>query len=412
MTETEVGTDAGAAPATKASQRGAFSSDAILSIYLPALILALGAGIALPSIPALAKSFDVSFGVASGVVTAFLIGNLAGAIPSGWLIDRYGRRAVLIAGPLLTAATALLVAFAQTFPELIVLRFINGFAAQMWLMARLTAISRRADAGQRGRQVAWMFGMDNSGKLTGPALGGFIAAQWGPQAPFIAYALLALLALAPTIRFGERRTRKDRAAREADRAAARAIPLWRLLTPRLAYFAIALFAGLTRGPIQADLLHLYAAFEYGLGPQAIGYLATAGAAVAWPIGFVAGWMLDRLGRRRTMIPGFVGVALAMAAMAVAAFTQMSLFLFVALFLLVLGCESITNGSVQTIGADVAPTEARGSFLGLWRFVGQSGSALSPIVFALLADQVNYGSSFLFVAASAAVVAALVARCVK
>jgi len=29
----------------------------------------LGAGIVLPSIPALAKSFDVGFGVASGVVT-------------------------------------------------------------------------------------------------------------------------------------------------------------------------------------------------------------------------------------------------------------------------------------------------------------------------------------------------------
>jgi MFS family permease len=282
----------------------------------------------------------------------------------------------------------------------------------MWLMARLTAIARRADAGQRGRLVAWMFCMDNSGKLTGPALGGFIAAQWGPHAPFIGYAVLALLALAPTLRFGERRARKDRAAREADRAAARAVPLWRLLAPRLPYFAIALCAGLTRGPIQADLLHLYAAFEYGLGPQAIGYLATAGAAVAWPIGFVAGWMLDRLGRRRTMVPGFVGVALAMAAMAVSASMQMGLVWYVALFLAVLGFESVTNGSVQTIGADVAPPEARGAFLGLWRFVGQSGSALSPIAFALLADEVSYGASFLFVAACATIVAALVMRCMR
>ena len=38
--------------------------------------------------------------------------------------------------------------------------------------------------------------------------------------------------------------------------------------------------------------------------------------------------------------------------------------------------------------------------------GQGGVALSPILFALLADQVSYGSSFLFIAACASVVAFL------
>ena len=65
--------------------------------------------------------------------------------------------------------------------------------------------------------------------------------------------------------------------------------------------------------------------------------------------------------------------------------------------------------MQTIGADVAPPEARGTFLGLWRFTGQGGAAISPIVFALLADQLNYTSSFLFTAASAAMVAFLLIR---
>ena len=91
----------------KKSKGGAVSWDAFLATYLPALILALGTGIALPAIPILAKSFDISFGVASGIVTSFMIGNLAGTLPSGWLIDRFGRRPVLIAGPLLSAATAL-----------------------------------------------------------------------------------------------------------------------------------------------------------------------------------------------------------------------------------------------------------------------------------------------------------------
>lgn len=91
----------------------AVSWDALLSTYLPAFLLALGAGIVLPVIPALAQSFDVSFGLASGVVTAFVIGNLAATLPSGWLIDHFGRRPVIIGGPLLTAATSLLIVFAE-----------------------------------------------------------------------------------------------------------------------------------------------------------------------------------------------------------------------------------------------------------------------------------------------------------
>lgn len=394
------------AAARKPQGQTAVSWDAFLSTYLPALVLALGTGIALPAVPTLAKSFEVSFGVASGVVTAFLLGNVAGTIPSGWLIDRFGRRPVLIGGPLLTAVTAFLVALTHSFTQLLILRFFSGCAAQMWLMARLAAISHGAAARERGRLVSWMFGMDNSGRLAGPMVGGFIAATWGARAPFVAYGFLALLALVPTAMFAEDTPRRDRSTHVKTGASSPALSLRQIVLPRLVYFAVALFSGLTRGPVQADLLHLYAAFAYNLGPEQIGYLATAAAVLSWPIGFLAGWIMDRFGRKRTMVPGFGGVALAMAALAVAAFVHLSLAWYVVLFLFGVTMQALTSGSIQTLGADVAPPEARGIFLGLWRFAGQGGVALSPIVFAVLADQVNYGSSFVFTAASAAIVAFL------
>jgi MFS family permease len=374
-------------------------------------VLALGTGIALPAVPTLAKSFGVSFGAASGVVTSFLIGNLLGTLPAGWLIDRFGRRVVMIGGPLLTSLGAFLVALAHSFPELLVLRFLDGIAAQLWLMGRLAAISHGTAAGQRGREVSWMFGMNNTGKLAGPVLGGFIAAAWGPRATFIAYGVLALLALVPTSALAEDTPHHSRAERRAMKAQAgvRRPTIREIVRPRLVYFAVALFAGLTRGPLSADLLHLYAAFAYHLGPRQIGYLATGAAALSLPIGFVAGWMMDRFGRKRTMVPGFTGVMIAMAALAVSAYAMLPLAWYVALFLLVVLTQSLTGGSIQTVGADVAPPEARGMFLGLWRFTGQGGQSLSPIAFALLADQVDYGSAFLFTAASAGVVAFLLVR---
>lgn len=384
----------------------AVSWDAFMSTYLPALVLAIGTGVALPAVPTLAKSFGVSFGVASGVVTAFLLGNVAATIPSGWLIDRFGSRVILISGPLLTSAVGIMVAFVHSFPELLVLRFFGGCAAQMWVMARLAAISHGAPPAQRGRMVSWMFGMDGTGRLAGPIVGGFIASGWGPRAPFLVYAAMALVALVPTSTLAKDTPRRSRAK---SGTATPSLSLRQIVMPRLVYFGVALFAGLTRGPITADLLHLYAAFAYHLGPKQIGYLATAGAVLSWPIGFISGWMMDRFGRKRTMVPGFVGVAIAMTALAASAFLQLSLAWYVALFLFGVALQAMTGGSIQTVGADVAPPEARGTFLGIWRFTGQGGNALSPIIFALLADQVNYGTSFLFTAASAAVVAFLLIR---
>lgn len=390
----------------------ALSFKALLVTYLPALVLGLGAGIALPAVPTLAKSFDVSFGVASFVVTAHLMGNLAGTLPTGWLIDRFGRRSVMIAGPLLTSLAALLVWFATSFSELLILRFIGGFASQMWLMGRLAAISQGASPDQRGRQVSWMFGMDNTGMLAGPLVGGLIASIWGPAAPFLAYAFIALLALAPTLIFREQQLAPAAAKKAASPHPAKepqphAFSLGEIVRPRLAFFGIALFAGLTRGPISAGLLYLYAAFAYDLGPAEIGYLATAAAFISWPIGFIAGWMMDRFGRKRTMIPGFGGVGLSMILMAGSAFAQSPYMMFVAIFFFAVAMQALTGGSVQTIGADVAPAQGRGRFLGLWRFTGQGGAALSPIIFAIVVDQVNYGSAFLFTAAAGLMVAFLV-----
>jgi MFS family permease len=96
-------------------------------------------------------------------------------------------------------------------------------------------------------------------------------------------------------------------------------------------------------------------------------------------------------------------------LAVTALLHLSLAWYVTAFLAGVATQSMTGGSVQTIGADVAPPQARGMFLGLWRFTGQVGQTTSPIVFAFLASTLGYGSSFVFIAAAAATTATLLIK---
>jgi MFS family permease len=387
------------------SEAAAFSVESLLSTYLPALVLALGIGIALPAIPTLAKSYNVGFGMASAVITAFLVGQLVGTIPTGWLIDRFGRRKVMIAGPLLTSAMAFLVLTSTSFPQLVIYRFIDGFASQMWLLGRIAVISERGRPNQRGRQVSWMFGMDSLGRLTGPLVGGIIAANWGPRAPFAAYGFLALLTVIPVLIYVTD-SPAHLARRRGEGESRPRVSIRELIMPRMAFFAVALFASIARGPLFADLFHLYAAFTYNLSARSIGFLATGASSLTLPASFLSGYLLDRFGRRQTMIPGYIWVTVAMVGIAATAYFHLSLWWYVAAFLFTVASNALTGGSIQTLGTDVAPPEARGMFLGLWNFTGRTGTALSPIAFAYIADQAGYPISFLVIAAAALVVALL------
>jgi MFS family permease len=64
------------------------------------------------------------------------VSEAACPIPTGLLLDRVGRRPILLVGPVLAAASSFLIAAARSFPELLVYRFIGRWAAQMWRESR------------------------------------------------------------------------------------------------------------------------------------------------------------------------------------------------------------------------------------------------------------------------------------
>src|SRR3954466_8103844 len=118
-----------------------YSRENFLSLYLPAIVLALGQGVAAPALPIFAKSFDVTFGTASLVFIVYMVGAMLATIPTGYLIDRIGRRKIVLAGPILLGVSSLLVATSQSFEMLLLWRLVGGAAQQMWQLARLAMIA-------------------------------------------------------------------------------------------------------------------------------------------------------------------------------------------------------------------------------------------------------------------------------
>ena len=393
-------------------QAGLGSWNILLTLHLPAVALGLGNGITLPIIPVLAKSFDVSVGVASLVFLAYLAGSAAGSLPTGYAIDRFGRRTVLLAGPLVVAGASVLIAFAGSFQELLLYRFIGGWGQQMWSLSRITVIADTVRSNTRGRQITSMFGAQRVGMLSGPAVGGFVAAAWGNDIPFLMHGVVATIAIVPSF-FLVRETGLTTAQRQKNAAESvdTSFSLRTLLVPPIPAVLFGHFmANLTRGGFEGGgVVFLYAVYAYDTGTATLGVMSSAVAAAGIPIALAAGLIMDRFGRKWTIVPGSVLMAAAMLFAAATAFWSMPFYAFVGAFFSLHLTAGLMTGSMQTLGTDIAPPHARGRYLAVSRLIAQSGRVASPASFALFTALAGFGMAFVVMAGTAAAAAVAIGR---
>jgi MFS family permease len=393
---------------------GVLSSYQFLTLYFPAFILSLGYSIATPAIPVFAKSFDTGFGVASLVIVVHALGGLIAAVPTGFLVDHLGRRPMLFAGPVLMAASSALTAAAQSFPELLLYRFLGGGAMEMWRQARLAMIADVSKSRQRGRQMSGMVGTEGAAKLMGPAVGGALAA-WSIRTPFLVHGMLAFLAIVPSfflVRESAPAGNKEVTGKEKNHLDTRALLAMMLDAKYRGFFAAQFFASMTRGVLWGGTLLLYAVYAYNVGPQLLGGLATTTSIVGIPITLSCGYLMDRFGRKTTMVPGFVCMALGLLFLASSAQWHWGLVSFLAAAIWTYAGQSVTAGSMQVLGSDMAPAIARGRFFGFWRLIGEIGGLVSPALFALVAEQIAYSAAFALFALCALATALLLTFSVK
>lgn len=399
-------------------RKGLLSRYHLLTLYLPAVILALGHGIATPAIPVFAKSFGTGFGIASLVIVVYSLGSLISTIPTGFLLDKVGRRPILLSGPILTAVSSLLIATAHSFPALLIYRFIGGWAQQMWRQSRLAIIADTGRKRERGRQMTGLVAMESAGRLLGPALGGLLGGR-NIRIPFIVHGILSLAAVLPSIRLvRETAPTRTQSSSEGEESipGTKAFLISLLNIQYLSFFSAQFFATMARGALWGGTLLLYAAYAYDVGPETLGLLSAGTGLVGIPITLFAGYLMDRFGRKTTIVPGFALTATGLVFMALSAHWHWSLSIFIVIFIWVYAAQSITSGNMQVLGADIAPESARGRFFGVWRMIGGFGHLLSPAIFALLAEQVAYTASFSFLSlcgfAAAAIVGLQVSETVR
>ncbi len=377
--------------------RALFRNPLVMPVYAPTLLVAFGTGMLTPILPLYVASFGASYAWIGLVLASRGLGTIIGDLPAGVLLSKLGQRRLMLAGLICIACCGLAMSWANSIWELALYGLIEGMGGAFWNISRHAYLTEAAPAGQRGRAIAAFGGIFRTGGLLGQAIGGTVAAFLGMRAPFIAYGLIAALTLIFPILYGTDHTPGHNKHGHA--------PLGLLGVIR-GHYKVLISAGV--GQLFAQMIRsgrnivvpLYGADVLGLGVQGVGWVMSITSAVDALMFFPAGYIMDRFGRKYAYVSCFLiqGIGMAMIP-----FTWSFSSLLVATTLIGLG-NGLGSGTMMTLGADLAPREAMGEFLGIWRLIGDGGALGGPLLVGSIADALALGPA-VFVIATVGIAAA-------
>ena len=381
-----------------------FSSPFITTVGV-SLLFVLGVSIVLPALPLVVEHYGLSRGAGGLFLSSFALGRFGFALVGGWIGDRFGIRRTAVGACVIILIGSVIGTTIPSYPMMLGARIMQGVGSSVYNTVAIGHILTLAPNARVGRVVAIFQGTLLAGASVGPAVGGLATEAWGLSGPFVLFAGFALLGgvaatiympRAPSIqRTHERRTGTSVASSRAAVAALLSMRSFRLVM--LGGF-ISFF---TREGVTNTLLPLLSVERWSFSAAEVGFLLTIASMGQVAAVILAGLIVDRIGRRSTLLLGLwvsVGVLLALA-------SDVPVWL---LFIVAagLGASKGLTGVVPTVVvSDLAQPEDRGTALGFQRTITDLGALLGPVTTGVLIDLFDFSSALVIIACAVAVIGA-------
>ena len=385
----------------------------VLLLSVSTALLTSGQGMVAPILPLYADALGVSTATVGLVISAFGLARLMTNMPTAILSDRFGRRLPLVGGPLVAAVGNALAGTADSLELLLVYRFISGVGSAAFITGAVIFIGDISTSANRGRLMSVYQGSFALGVSLGPALGGLIAEVLGLRAPFFVVGVLSLLSgvwaffKVPESRpkvnddqsesYIAAQTGPSNASTDATRPQSK---YSFLLSKGFILIAMVFFVTFfTRGGAQFTLLPLKGAHDLGLSPGQIGAIFTIPPVIGFILLPFAGSISDRYGRKKTIVPGLLIVAVALIVLGV---SPNVIFYVIGMALYGFG-NGIEGPTPVAYVADISPRARQGIAQGAARSIGDLAILTAPPAMGLAADLFGATSALV---ANGVVVAAL------
>ena len=362
------------------------------------------------------KEFALAPAQVGLVASAGFVGMFLGAAISGRLADHYGRRLIFQGTLVLFSVGAVLSALAPTFETLLAARVIAGLGLGGELPVVATLVSEFSPRAQRGRMIVLLESFWAYGTLAAGLIALFVLPQFGWRGAFLVAALPALYvaylrsALPESPRYLAERGRSaeaDAIVRRVERASGGALltlgaaiapmrsgrtsisQLWSPAYARRTAMLWILWFGIT--------FTYYGIFLYvpsllaarGLSEVRSNEFFFLSTIAQIPGYFSAAWLVERWGRKPTLVTYLLGTAAA-AFLFGNAGTGTDAFVYAALLSFFnLGAWAI----VYTYSPELYPTAIRATGAGIAAAVGRLGGIIGPFLTPVLVPTLGQSGVF-------------------
>ncbi|WP_125776457.1 MFS transporter [Antribacter gilvus] len=342
--------------------------DIAVVAYAPSVVSSVGHGAVMPVLAIQAVDLGASVPVAALVVALMGVGALAGSLPAGAVVARFGeRRTLMVAG--LVDAVAMVAAFlAPAVWPLGVAVVVSGASWSAFLLARQGFLIDAVPVSHRARGMALLGGSMRVGLLFGPLLGAALIHLSGLRAVFLLAACSAVVSALIVIRM------PDFGRRERGTTPARVHTVLLRYRRTLLTLGVAVIVIAASRSVRTGLLPLWAD-HVGLDAAVVSLLFAIAASIDILLTLPGGWLLDTRGRQVVAVPVVLAVGIGCLLLPL---TDSALGVGAVMALIAFG-NGLGSGIVMTLGADVAPVEGRAQFLGGWRLCGDLGNTGGPLL---------------------------------
>lgn len=348
---------------------------------LPLFALYLGAG-------------PEAIGLAVGIST---VTGIFFKLPAGALSDVIGRRRTMLAGLCFFAFVPFAYFFIGSYPMLVAVRFLHGFATAVYGPVAMAVVADVAGE-RKGEMLSWFSSVAIIGTLAGAPVGGLIVSLMGGAAGATdatfrtVYAVVAATGLASLVLGFKVLLKEEAPAGDgfASRMRRFVSGIREVGSDRRVVAASAMegVQNMTMGALEA-FLPIYAVTVAGLSAFEAGLLWAVQVVVTMLAKPVMGKVSDRYGRRPLIVAGLLSCALPFALIP----HLIGFWALVPACLLFGFGEALVTSSSAAMVADLCTARHYGTAMGVFGTIFDVGHASGPILGGLLVGALGYGWAF-------------------
>jgi len=345
---------------------------AYLLMFSLAFLQATSSFMVSPVLPLYAQMLGATGVLVGFVVSGYFISKAIAELPSGIIGDRIGRRSPMLIGLLVSMLGFLACAISRDPYQLMFGRMLGGFGGGLFFCTSMTLVTELFDASTRGRALGMYMSVEFIAGFVGPIAGGFVANLAGFANTF--YVCLAivfptfLLALSSS-------DLKRKTPRKVVSRSPRPVSYVGLRNFTLAAVSLVAFLRVfDEQGVMNTILPVYASRFLGMDVALIGILMGAKAAGYVFAAVVAGFMCDKVGRKKTLLIGIV-----MTSGAICLFGISTRFESLMVFSALAGAGSgMTMIPLPALAVESVPHSLRGTAIGMFRTLFDMGAVVGPV----------------------------------